>query len=286
MALGTLIDDEGEVWFTAAPELHRRFAHSQSDFNLPAHTVCNLGFVLVRAQKSSMHVSLRPSLVAPAALAALFYHLSEAAPERVLLSYPSAGWRHEVLRSAHEAIYRVEDLVAEASAWRPSSRYLEQRHPLTLRYHSGLQRLAPMLAVWQLTAGRIPGKLTELLSTVGLLQRTVVLRNPGGTDRLIFEHRGSAFLFYQSPWNLEAIGRDMEDQPDRHYATMTARAYRSVLADDEPRFDAVDAVITTPGREVRRSRYDRLILPWRDSNGARFATGVSLLRASYVLDND
>jgi len=129
-----------------------------------------------------------------------------------------------------------------------------------------------------------PDRLAEVLVPLGFFDRAAIVRNPRGSDRLLFEHRGRAFTFYQPCWNLLAMGRDVEDQPDRVYGAHTARCYREAFAEDAPRFEAVDALIRTPGREVRRSRFDRLILPWRTKSGERVATGVSLIRASYRLD--
>src|ERR1700674_2572527 len=111
MGQSTLIDDRGDVWHAGAPELRRRLGYPDPDFDLPGYAVRNLGFVLVRQKGTSVHVSLRPSLVQPPPLAALFYHLAEAAPERLLLSYLRASWLHEIMRSAYEAMLRLEDLV-------------------------------------------------------------------------------------------------------------------------------------------------------------------------------
>lgn len=264
--------------------MRRRLGYPDPDFDLPGYAVRNLGFVRVRDRGPSVHISLRPALVRPPSLAGLFYHLAEATPDRVLLSYFQRDWRHEVIRSIHEAILRLEDLVYAAGGKYPRSTYLSQRNPLAPRRHAALERLSPLLVIWQFTAGRYPDGLPDLLAALGLVDSAVVHRNPAGTNRLIFDHRGLGFLHYQPCWNLLAVGRDIEDQPDRAYAARTAVGYRAALDDGEPRFEAIDAVINTPGRDTRRSRYDRLILPWRGSNGERFVTGVSVLRSSYVID--
>jgi hypothetical protein len=284
VSLSCLIDDQGKVWYAGAPDLRRRLGYPDPDFDLPAYAVRNLGYVKVRQRRGSAHVSLRPSLVRPPALAGLFYHLAEAMPDRLLLSYLLRDWQHELIRSAHEAMLRLEDLVCAASVRHPPSTYLVQRHPLAPRRHSAMESLSPLLAVWHLTSGRYPDRLVDMLATLGLRERAVVHRNPAGTDRLIFDHRGTAFSHYPPSWNLLAVGRDIEDQPDRAYAARTAATYRAVLQENEPRFEAVDAVITTPGDDMLRSRYDRLILPWCGSDGDRFVTGVSMLRTSYILD--
>ena len=278
-----LIDNEGEIRFAGAPNKAERAAAAEVETAWPDSAVSELGYVLVRERPSSIHVSLRPALVTEAALAALFYHIAEAMPERVLLSYLLDSWHHEVVCGAHQSMTRLEDIVSAAAQWQPGARYREQTQALTLRRHTPLERWAPLLAVWRLSGGRVPGRLTDLFATLGLLERVVVLRIPRASDRLIFEHRGTGLSFYRPCWSLMLFGRDIEDQPDREYAAMTARAYRGALGARQPRFDAVDAVISSPERDVRRYRYDRLILPWDGADGTRYTSGISLLRSSYPL---
>src|SRR5512137_1902831 len=97
MSPSCLIDDQGKVWFAGAPDLRRRLGYTDPDFDLPAYAVRNLGYVLVRERGNSVHVSLRPVLVRPPALAGLFSPLAAAAPERLLLSYLQRDWKHEML---------------------------------------------------------------------------------------------------------------------------------------------------------------------------------------------
>lgn len=284
MAHTTLIDEQGEPWLAGAPELRRRLGTVPVGADLSDHAVQEHGFVMMRERPGSLQVSLRPERVRRPTLATLFYRLAEVRPQRLVLSYLGRDWQHEVVGNAHEAMLRVEDLVASSAGWHPGAGYTVQRHSLVMRRHPSLQELAPLLAVWHLAAGRSPCPLPEVLGRLGFLNRSVIVRNPARSGRMVFEHRGKSFTFYQPCWNLLAMGRDVEDQPDLDYGKHTARCYREAFAEDAPRFESIDAVIRTPGREVRRSRFDRLILPWRMPNGERAATGVSLLRASYVLD--
>jgi hypothetical protein len=279
-----LIDTEGEVRFVGAPETRRAIANAPDSDWLNC-AVRELGFVLVRERPTSVQIWLRPSLVTEAALIALFYHVAEAAPERVLLSYLIDEWHHEVVRTAREAMLRVEDLVLTARASRPPMRYQAQSHPSQLLRHEKYRHWAPLLAVWELTGGCSPGRLIDMLRSWSLLDRATVLRNPLHSERLLFEHHGGAYSFYAPYRNMPAIGRDFEDQPDRHFAASVANAYRSALGSREPRFEAVDAVARTPGRLVRRSRYDRLILPWQSATGERFVTSLWNLRTSYAFES-
>jgi len=267
-----------------AQQLRLRLGCAGPEDDFPTRAVLEHGYVLLRDRNGALQVSLRPERVNRSTLATLFYRLAEAMPERLLLSHFGCEWHHEVLGSAHEAMLRLEDLVAVAAGWAPRAIYAVERHSLIPRRYASLQQLAPLLAVWHLLGGRGPDRLAEVLEPLGLLDRAAIVRNPRGSDRLVFEHRGKAFTFYQPCWNLLAMGRDVEDQPDRVYGAHTARCYREVFAEDAPRFEAVEALIRTPGREIRRSRFERLILPWKTPSDERVATGISLVRTSYRLD--
>jgi len=281
---GTLIDGVGEFWREGDLALARRLGIRDPGQACAARAVQDFGCVLLRAHGRSVHVTLNPSLVARAALAALYYRIFEIAPERVLLSYLERRWRHELLRGAEEALLRLEDLGIAADAGAPPSPYRVHRLRLALRRHSALERFAPLLALWHAGGGRAPEPITDALAAFNLLDRAVVLRVPAKSGRLLFAHRGAGFSFYRPCWGLLAVGRDFEDQPDRGYAERTAADYRAVLADGEPRFEAVDAVIRTPGRDTRRNRYDRLLLRWQNAGGEFLLTGVSQLRASHILE--
>ena len=280
-----LIDHQGEVRLAGAPEL-RCYRDTCADMSeWPDCAVRDLGFVLVREHPTAVHLTLRPSLVTEPALAALFYYLAEAGPERVLLSYLLEDWHHDVIRGVHEAFLRLEDLVAAARKWRPRARYQAQVHPAQLLHHGAYEHWAPLLAVWGLAGGRAPQSVIELLRSFSLLDRASVVRNPPDSDRLVFEHHGDAHSFYSPYRNLAAIGRDFEEQPDQEFAAAVAGAYRAALGAREPRFEAVDAAPRTPGREFRRSRYDRLILPWQAATGDRFVTSLWTLRTSYAVEH-
>lgn len=220
----TLIDDRGEPWWAGAPELRRRLGSAEAGEDFSLRAVREHGYVLLRERKGALHVMLRPAHVKRPTLATLFYRLAEAEPGRLLLSHLGREWRHEVCGSAHEAMLRLEDLVAFASGWALRAIYAVERHPLIPRRHPSLQQLAPLLAVWHLTGGKGPDRLAEVLAPLGFLDRAAIVRNPRGSDRLTFEHRGSAFTFYQPCWNLLAMGRDVEDQPDAYTACIPPAA--------------------------------------------------------------
>jgi len=279
-----LIDGDGEIRSIGAPEVPRCAKAGGCDYDWPDRAAREFGFVLVRERATSMQIWLHPPLVTEAALAALFYHMAEARPERLLLSYLLGDWHYEVIRTAGEAMLRIEDLVLTARESRPAGRYHAQSHPSNLLRHSSYAHWAPMVAVWGLTGGRLPDRPCEMLRSWSLQDQALVLRNPPVSDRLLLEHHGGACSLHDPYRDTAWIGRDFEDQHDHQFAAAVANAYRTALGSREPRFEAVDAVVRTPGRLDRRSRYDRLILPWQSATGERIVTSLWKLRASYAFE--
>jgi len=279
-----LIDSDGEIRSLGAREAPRCASAGGCDYAWPGRSVREFSFVFVRERATSMQIWLHPPLATEAALAALFYHVAEARPERLLLSYLLGDWHHEVIRTAGEAMLRIEDLVLTARKLRPAGRYHAQPHPSDLLRHSSYAHWAPMMAVWGLTGGRLPGRACEMLRSWSLLDQATVLRNPPDSNRLVCEHHGGAYTLYDPYRNTAPIGRDFEDQHDRQFAASVANAYRSALGNREPRFEAVDAVVRAPGRLARRRRYDRLILPWQSATGERVVISLWNIRASYAFE--
>ena len=56
---GILIDERGDAWPDNSPALARRLGYREPDFDAPAYTVRNLGFIHVRFHEEGVRVSVR-----------------------------------------------------------------------------------------------------------------------------------------------------------------------------------------------------------------------------------
>jgi hypothetical protein len=84
---------------------------------------------------------------------------------------------------------------------------------------------------------------------------------------------------------MSMLGREIEEQPDNVYGEWLAAAYRELLQDDEsePGLQTVEAVVSVSDGRAVRTRYERLLLPWRSSGGDRWITSQPILRMRRVI---
>src|SRR5690606_1829596 len=99
----------------------------------------------------------------------------------------------------------------------------------------------------------------------------------GPGDPLRFQFIGEGLKFYDEKALFEIIGQPIDYQPDKEYGTWAAAQYDALLETKQPRLDYVEARIHQPSGEMRKSRYERLLLPWRSPAGKPIVTCASVL---------
>ena len=136
----------------------------------------------------------------------------------------------------------------------------------------------PLLGAWNETGGSWTSDLYGTLRNVGLLENSVVVRNPRGTSQLFFEHWGARRNLFGPEWVARARGRQVEEQPYYGLATWAATSFRRAIATREPTLETVRVGIQTAQRQTRQRHYDRLILPWQGQGGDMFALSININR--------
>jgi hypothetical protein len=275
-----VIDDRGEVRPFGSAELRAYLPSATNDDEVAAYAVRHLGFVLVRHQGRRLRAAMRPALVKPATLIALYYCILDRRPEQIVLSRLEGehGW-HEVFDDLAEFAATVEHDVEDEGVRRHRPLYALSSRPIRHLDRPRYARFAPLLVIWSARRGRLPGDIPAEVRRVGLHVRASLLRNPISSGRLIFEHVGSGYSFFgDACLPLLLIGRDFETLPDRGLAEWAATSYHECLRDEKPRLEVVSAVVKQPRGGPYWSYYDRLMLPWRQSDGTRFVLSVSEVR--------
>ena len=279
--LGALIiDDKGETLPLGAPRLRELLLCPQPDFDVITYVVRHLGYVLLRRQARLVRAEMRPALVKPATLIGLYYHLLDLRPERILLSRLTAdGASHELFDDMAEFAATIERSIDDEGLRRHRPAYALSQRPLQHLERPRHTRLAQLVAVWRELRGNLPRDLLPILREYGLGPRAALLRNPEGTNRLVYEHVGSGYSFLgDACLPLLLIGADIEMLPDRDFGGWVSDAYYRCLGDAQPRLETVSAVMQrTDGQQVW-SYYDRVLLPWRASGGRRYVLGASEVR--------
>ncbi|HKK29780.1 MAG TPA: hypothetical protein VKA18_05220, partial [Alphaproteobacteria bacterium] len=104
-----------------------------------------------------------------------------------------------------------------------------------------------------------------------------VVTAPRVGEPLRFQFFGEGFKFYDEHQKMRVIGAPLEDQPDREYGRWLAAQYNVVVETGRPSLDYVTARIQPDSGPSRRSRYERLLLPWRTNDDKVVVTCASVL---------
>ena len=274
-----LIDDGGCVVQPPYARLAEQVGAPRADFNLPEYFVRNMGFVWVRAVRGGIRVAIRPAIVGPLALATLCYDLADRASERVLVSYLTDRWMHEIVHPSIGLFTRLTQLVEQAKSGDRSAEPLAAPRHLDMFESARRHPLGRMLALWRDTGGIIRPGVMDAMQSTGTFERTMVGCWDGALAGFVFVRSGAQFRMYDPDWHRQCAGRPIADQPDRAYGRWVARTLRDVSVAGAPRFEFVHAVIGDSRSGRPPWRYERIVLPWRNERGERIVTTTSLASA-------
>jgi hypothetical protein len=279
MSEGILIDEKGQAHSDRSWELVRRFARRDPARDLATHAVLECGFIHIRPQEGSIRVALRAGGFTLATLGGALYELREMRWRRIMLAVHSEGeWFYEMLATVWDFAERAEHLAVEGPVELRARWLAAERHPRALALPNFAQ-VRPLARLWEESRGRMPDDFLDVLGKFGLLPRSVLLRQLPRSSRLVVMHFGPGIKFMRPCEALEAIGRDFQDLPDRPYGAWASGAYVETLAKRRLRVESVRATIRTSEAATLRTRYDRILMPWRGAEEELFILGVSVQRA-------
>lgn len=268
-----LIDDVGRERPWPGSRIRAELGGRAPDFDIADYAVRNLGYVAVAFSPRYLRVRLRPSLVSPPAAAALLTHIADRRPGRVAISWLAESWRHEVVGNTRTAIARLGAIFADGIGEGVDGRFVATRRSLGSVLATIRHPFAPLLNRWLDAA--LPDDLVTLLETHGLSHRSAIFERDGATGDFVFRHSGAGIRVYGAAWPGNALGRRLQDMPDPAYGQWIGATYRMVDDVQVARHELVHATIAGADRVRRRWRYERLLLPWRRSDGRRLLLTVS-----------
>jgi hypothetical protein len=279
-----IVDDNGRTWQTGSPALLQSLHITQRDFDLTRYLIRNLGFVRFRTSRSNARITLRPRFLTKPAYERLVHTMVSEECARTVIEIADEPDRIEIIPNVEDAVARLGDLAAPGGQVVRKDFYNE---PLSLDRLKGDQRLSPLahaMRRWRSTRGDVSGDLATTFGNPALRGRVVVIRMVK-PDHGILEYAGDGFAcFNPDPaWRNSVLGHEMCELPDPQYGQRVAAAYCETHVNHTPRLELVDAVIRVPGSAPRRSRYERLLLPWR-RGGSEFVSAVSVLRTSFATE--
>ena len=260
-----IFDDNGCMWDTQSPALYAEFYGVSCDFDLIAYLIDNLGFVELQYKRpDAARLRLHPETASSAAIAAAIFAVWDDCPTRIVISTRGARATDMICMGPSAATAHIASLVANAqnqTHQRFISKSVSPREALDAR-----DPLAKLLDLWVSSLGHFcPEDHSELFD--GSLQGRCMIVEAGQNRDLRISQVGHGFRAYSPQWCRNAIGLPLENQPDYAYGLWVREKFESVAERWTARLDDVDVMLNRPHlNDMIRSRYRRLILPYRDTS--------------------
>jgi hypothetical protein len=267
-----LIDDLGEEHTWPSSAMLREFAQLQPDYDPLDYAVRNLGFVLIIDRAGSLRLRLRPLLVSSRAIAALLYWLAERRPARSALSWFDETWHDEVCGGPKQLYQRLTELLHNSTRSVVSEPYLATRRNMDAILDPPGHPFAPLLQAW------MRGSREDLLDSAqqqGLWQRAMVAERDPDSGGFRFRHSGGSIQLYGAEWTGKAAGKRLGEQPDGVYGNWIEQGCAAVDDAETARVELVHAAVMGGDRQIRRWRYERLMLPFTARDGRRVVMSIS-----------
>lgn len=278
MARQLIIDNHGKWWLWPSKVLESRFNYPDPDFDLWSYAVRNLGYIALVLEEGSIFVQYRPGLSKEPATRSLLSFLEGRAGQcPVFMLYYLGGWTEEYRLDGRTAAERIREIGAAAGGDGQRQPFLSADKNFDALFDQDRHhRLAQVADLWRAVEGKFDKSIPVHLAGIGFLDRTII-STLADHSSLIVQHCGLGYGHYDGSTYRRLIGQRVENQPDRSYGEWVATTYRAVITTQLPQFADIDAIIRHPERDLRRSRYQRLILPWKKRNGQVILTSTSLL---------
>ena len=270
-----LIDDQGVVWDGGSRQVRKAFDSPYSGGEFTEYAVLNLGFVAINGYGNSCQIRVRPSLVTPAAAAALADWLADGRFARVVLSAFATEWTTELLGSATLASHRLQSLLAVGRKARPED-FLSREVQVAIAVRERTA-LAQILGDWRRLAE--PSGQHQLMQ---LLQQTfgdryVVVKKDATQGSVVFHELGEGLFSKYETWRACAVGAPVDEQPDRNYGRWIASTYTDAIDARLPKLQEVDAIVRWPHAGRTRLRYRRLLVPIHQPDASPMLLAASLM---------
>ena len=262
--LTMLVSAEGTWMFEDSVEFRAALGDPQPDYDAAAFAVKNLGFIKFQILDNSIiEIDLHPRNVEIPALLAVQQQLVTSRIRLFRIKYLDVSWKSEIICSAELAVARLSELCAPKFALSAKDSYLVEPQDYLKLFESEHGPLQLMAQKWRMSFGYFDPTVISFAIKKDLLSRLIIVGvKPRGAEP-IFRFIGDGHTnWLDSNYHLHAIGKKVEDQPDKNYGQWVAQFYKSVAGTGQPRYDYVTATIQRPpGTFV--TRYERLLLPWK-----------------------
>jgi hypothetical protein len=141
----------------------------------------------------------------------------------------------------------------------------------------------PPLLRWRISGGQFDPSLLHWLALNGFTDRMTVAEITPDRPLGVLRYLGPAITVFGQDFPYRAVGMPVEKQPSREYAEWVGKSYQRVAESGEPHHEHIDALISEPEGKTRRSRYERMVLPFRDPQGRKLIIALSVMKADIAI---
>ena len=223
-------------------------------------------------------IRLRPEALTWGAFQQLTYILLDDDRKPVVLDFEGGGsMPTELYADVENAIARLDDVramnpMATGAQWRAS--YISEALSLK-RFESGnWQGLRKAYRGWARRRGQLDRvSLRKLLDAP--FDAPFLLARVGSDGWPSAATWPAHIELYSREEADRLIDRPFDEHPLRSYALRSAQGYRQAACTERPQLELIEAVIESERSGLVRMRYDRLLLPWRASDGTRYVANLT-----------
>ncbi len=272
-----LFDDLGTHWDGGSPRLRNSFGSPVSNDEFSTYVVKNMGFIAVHGYGRSCEIRLRPSLVSPAAFAALQHYLKSRVFERIVTARYDTDWVYGLHANKDAALAKIEASLAASLSPRPGDYLMRPLTKAELPRNTPMhQALHSLIENWPTLSKSVHRDGLSNIIKQSLLGRYTVVDSGSDGQNLTFREIGTGFMSYNDDWVARSQGRPVDNLEDAAYGRWAASGYREALQSGLPTLCQVDAIMNTPRLGRARVRYARVLLPVRSNGGAMLLTSSIL----------
>ncbi|MGE0700592.1 MAG: hypothetical protein AB7O57_15950 [Hyphomicrobiaceae bacterium] len=268
-----LIDDQGEIWQGDSRKLREAFDSPFSGGEFVEYAIKNLGFVAVNVYGTSCQIRFRPDFLGNHTISSLKCWIEKSRAQRIVMSHFESGWQ-DVLVLPAVAVGKLNELM-ERRHFSKSGDFLSQN--LAIGALKGRQELRDIVESWPNLIANYDAEVLLRLAKFAVDYRYAVVKRSDSQGKLVFDEISDRIYCAFDTWRECAVGAPIEEQPDRTFGKWVANAYYDTFQSDEPRFDAVDAIVQLPGDGRSRRRYRRLIFPVPSKKYGTLLVGGSII---------
>jgi len=273
--LTMLVTAEGQWVIEDSAEFLTALGDPDPDYDATSFAVKNLGFIKFQMfDDSIIEIELHPRNVELPALLAVQQQLMSSRVQLFRIRYFDTAWHSEITVGSERAMARLAELCSPSLASPPTDRFIAEPLDHSILFNDQANPLSLMIQKWRMSFGFFEPSVITFAIKQQLLSRMMIIGvKPHGIDPM-FRFIGDGFPWTDDGYKLGAIGRRVEDQPDKDYGDWVAEFYKSAARTGQPRYDRVTAAIQGwQGKsKTNITRYERLLLPWKTPSSEIFVT--------------